>query len=221
MLDKLRNNKVLHVIGNIIYAIALLLVLLILIVVCIQRISNNNVALGGIRIYSVVTGSMLPKYEIGDILVSKEVDLQDIKIGDDITYIADEKTTVEGKFVTHSVVAIREENGEYKFTTKGIANTAEDPEISGNQIFGKVVYRPVLLSFINKIIKNMYAFYFIIIVPMAIIIAKMMVEFIIRRQEKKERKLVEDDSKEKQDEVTIVQEKIEQKESKKKTRKRF
>ena len=182
MLNKLKNNKALKIVGNIIYGIALILVILILILVLIQRISNNNMALGGIRIYSVVTGSMIPKYEIGDILVSMEVEPEEIKVGDDITYSSEEGAS-SGKLITHSVVNIREEDGVYKFTTRGIANNADDPEISEEQVYGKVIYKPVILSFINKIIKNVYAFYFLIIVPMAIIIAKMMVNFILRREE--------------------------------------
>lgn len=205
MLNKLKNNKPLKIIGNIIYAIALILVILILILVLIQRISNNDVALGGIRIYSVVTGSMIPKYEIGDILVSMEVEPEEIKIGDDITYSSEEGAS-NGKLITHSVVNIREEDGIYKFTTRGIANNADDPEISEDQVYGKVIYKPVILSFINKIIKNVYAFYFLIIVPMAIIIAKLMVNFILRREEEKEE---EENTKLSEDKKGIEEEKNE------------
>lgn len=182
MLEKIKNNKLLNIIGNIIYAIALLVIILILILVIIQRVSNNNAALGGIRIYSVITGSMIPRYEIGDILISKDINPEEIKIGDDITY----KSKNNGKLITHSVVDIREEDGTYKFITRGIANTTDDPEISEEQIYGKVVYKTVLLSFINKIIRNVYAFYFLIIVPMAIIIARAIANSIIRREEEEE-----------------------------------
>ena len=88
MLKKIINNKVFKIIGNIIYTICFLLVLSILIVVCIQRFSNNNITIGGMRIFSVVTGSMIPKYEIGDIIISKEIDASEINVGDDITYKA-------------------------------------------------------------------------------------------------------------------------------------
>lgn len=185
MLNKVRNSRLLKIIGNIIYVIALILIILILIAVLIQRFSNNDVALGGIRMYSVVTGSMIPKYQIGDILISKEVESDQIKIGDDITYMSKEEGT-EGKLVTHSVVEIKNENGVYKFVTKGIANTGNDPEISEEQVYGKVIYKPVILSTINKITRNVYAFYFIVIVPMAIVIAKMLVDFFIKKEEDKE-----------------------------------
>lgn len=218
MLEKLRNNKPLKIIGNIIYAIALILIILILIAVLIQRFSNNNIALGGIRIYSVATGSMIPKYQIGDILISKEVEPEEIKIGDDITYMSDEQGS-EGKLITHSVVDIKNEDGVYKFTTKGIANTSNDPEISEEQVYGKVIYKPVILSGINKITRNVYAFYFLIIVPIAIIIAKMLADFFIRREEEKEADLEEEDEKSKEEnkEHNEEQEMLENEEKEEKT----
>ncbi len=187
MLKKIINNKVFKIIGNIIYTICFLLVLSILIVVCIQRFSNNNITIGGMRIFSVVTGSMIPKYEIGDIIISKEIDASEINVGDDITYKA-KKGDLNNIIITHQVIEKRQENEKYKFITKGIANDTADPEIDDSQIYGKVIYKSVILSFINKITRNLYAFYFLIIVPMAIIVAKIIVDFILRRQEIKEEK---------------------------------
>ena len=192
MLKKLKENKALKIIGNILYTISFILVLLILIVVLIQRFSDNNVAIAGIRIFNVATGSMEPKYNVGDVLISKEVDPSEIEIGDDITYEG-EKGSFDGKIVTHQVIEKKEENGKYTFVTKGIANNEADPEISEDQVYGKVIYKSVILSFISNIIRNIYLFYFCIIVPMAIIIAKMIVDFLIRRQERKEEKEAEEE----------------------------
>lgn len=192
MLKKLKENKALKIIGNILYTISFILVLLILIVVLIQRFSDNNVAIAGIRIFNVATGSMEPKYNVGDVLISKEVDPSEIEIGDDITYEG-EKGSFDGKIVTHQVIEKKEENGKYTFVTKGIANNEADPEISENQVYGKVIYKSVILSFISNITRNIYLFYFCIIVPMAIIIAKMIVDFLIRRQERKEEKEAEEE----------------------------
>lgn len=90
---------------------------------------------------------------------------------------------VDGKIVTHDVIRKREENGKIFFVTKGIANNIEDSEISEDQVYGKIIYKSIILSFICKILQNMYAFYFIIIVPIAIILAKMIVDHIVRKEE--------------------------------------
>lgn len=170
-LKKIKENKALKIIGNILYVLVFIIVILMLIVVILQRVSDNSISLGGYRLFTVATGSMEPKYKVGDILISKEIDANDIQVGDDIVYKGSEGS-FKDKVVTHQVVSIREENGSKKIITKGIANTEEDPEIDGSQVYGKVIYKVQTLSFISQIIKNIYVFYFIIFVPIAIIIFK-------------------------------------------------
>ena len=70
MLKKIKENKVLRAIYNILYTILLILVIAILIVVTLQRVSNNNITIAGIRMFNIVTESMVPKYVVGDILIS-------------------------------------------------------------------------------------------------------------------------------------------------------
>lgn len=185
MLKKILNNKILKILGNILYAISFIVIVLILLVVLIQRFSNNNFAIGGIRIFNVASGSMDPKYVVGDILIAKDVPTEEIEIGDTITYLGD-KGDFAGRIVTHQVVEKKEENGKIVFITKGIANVLEDPEITEDQVYGKVIYKSIILSFICKLLQNMYAFYFIIIVPLAIILSKIIVDHIIRREENTE-----------------------------------
>ena len=54
----------------------------------VQRVTNNDFSIGGIRIFTIVTGSMEPKYKIGDVLIAKETEPSKIKIGDAISYLA-------------------------------------------------------------------------------------------------------------------------------------
>ena len=115
----------------------------VLLVVVLQKFTNNKIALGNIYIFQVATGSMVPVYKVGDIIVVKKTKVDDLNIGDDITYVGD-----SGEFknytITHRIVNKRFEDGKYYFTTKGVANTTEDPEISEKNIFGKVVYHTIL-----------------------------------------------------------------------------
>lgn len=168
---KIKENKALKIIGNILYILLFIVVILMLIVVILQRASNNTISLGGYRIFTVATGSMVPKYEVSDVLVSKEIDPSEIKVGDDIVYLGKEGS-FKDKVVTHQVISIEEENGNYKIITKGIANIEQDPEITQDQVFGKIVYKVKTLSFIGKMISNIYIFYFVIFIPIALIIFK-------------------------------------------------
>lgn len=86
MFKKIKENKALKIIGNILYTIFFIIVILMLIVVILQRVSNNSISLKGYRIFTVATGSMEPKYKVSDILVAKEINPSDIKLEDDIVY---------------------------------------------------------------------------------------------------------------------------------------
>ena len=165
----------------------LALVILILAVVILQRVSKNNASIGGIRIFNIVTESMFPEYQIGDVLISKKIEPSKIKVGDDLVYLGTEQGFA-GRVVTHRVVDIEESDGKYRFHTKGLANEVEDPVVQENQIYGIVIYKTYILSFITKIINNIYGFYFLIFIPLTILI---IVKFVKIRNEKEK-----DDSKE-------------------------
>lgn len=168
--EEIKENKKLKIISNIAYIILFIIVVMMLIVVALQRITNNNLAVGGYRVFSVATGSMIPVYEVGDILVSEEIKAQDIKVGDDIVYKG-EKGSFKDKVITHRVISIeKQEDGNYKIITKGVANDEQDPEINQTQVYGKIVYKIKTLSFLGRIVKNIYVFYFIIFIPIGVII---------------------------------------------------
>lgn len=170
-LQKLKENKALKIIWNIVYTLFYVLVVLMLLAVVLQRVSNNSISLGGYRLFSVLTGSMAPEYNVGDILIAKEIKPEDIKVGDDIVYVGN-VDSFSNKIVTHRVIETKNENGEYRFITQGIANTEQDPEIGQDQIYGKVIYKMQIISSINKMISNIYIFYFVIFIPIALIIFK-------------------------------------------------
>ena len=157
-LKKIKENKILKTIGNILYTLLFILVVLMLLVVVMQRATNNTIAVGGFRMFSVATGSMIPVYEVGDVLISKEIDGEDIKVGDDLIYQG-KKGSFAGKIVTHRVISIeKKEDGNYKIITQGVANNAADPEIDQTQVYGKVICNVKILGWIGKLVRNVYTF---------------------------------------------------------------
>ena len=167
-IQKLKNNKILKIIGNILYTIIFIIVLFILIIAILQRTTNNEITLFGYRIFVVATGSMVPEYEVGDVLVSKEVDPATIQVGDDIVYQGKEGS-FKDKIVTHQVIMIEKENDNYRIQTKGIANTKADPEITQNEVIGKVIYKMGVLSLLQRAMSNNYVFYFVVFVPIVLL----------------------------------------------------
>ena len=72
----------------------------------------------------VLTDSMYPEIKSGDVIVCREVDPEDIEVGDVISFYdpAGNGTSV----VTHKVIEIIEEDGERLFRTRGTNNNTDD-----------------------------------------------------------------------------------------------
>lgn len=180
-MSKVLDNKFIKFLLKFIKVIVWIFVLLVIFVILVQRIFNNQVSIGSYRMFTVVTGSMDPVYKVGDVVISKEVDPSTIKKGDDVVYLG-EKNDFKDKIVTHRVIKIEKKDNEYYFTTKGIANDYSDPVISSDQIYGKVVYKPVVLSFLSGILNTKLGFYLLIFVPVAFLIFLEILDYIKRKE---------------------------------------
>lgn len=196
------NNKVFRGIALGLKAITSILIIIVISIIFIQRVSDNRVTLFGYSMFTIVSESMVPKYEIRDMVIAKKVVAEDIKIGDDVVYLGEE-SNLNGKIVTHQVIKKEYKNGKYIFQTKGLANEVEDPEIEYDQILGKVLKKSTLLSLLSHVVNNVYGFYFIIFVPFAILLffeindimkeKKLIKEAKEKKEDTKEKKLLCDD----------------------------
>ena len=83
-----------------------------------------GVRLVGLKVYTVLSGSMEPTYHTGSIIYVKKVDYIDLKAGDPITFMMDENTVV-----THRITEVLPDESDpavLRFRTKGDANNVED-----------------------------------------------------------------------------------------------
>ena len=180
--EKIEDNIVYKIIRSILYAFVALL----LIVIVVQRVSNNNLSIGGFRVFMIVSESMKGEYDIGDILVSKNTEYSNIKIGDNVTYLGEEGE-LKGLIITHKVVNKYEKDGNKLFVTRGISNDVDDPEIRYDQVYGKVIYKTYLLSFIAKMMNNKLTYYLLfVIIALIMSIEITSAIFEARREEKEE-----------------------------------
>lgn len=93
----------------------------------------------GSQTYTVLTGSMAPKYAPGTFLTVKPTPFAELRIGDVITY---QMTSGEPGVVTHRVTGIGStQAGEQTLTTKGDANSREDSApVLEAQVKGRLAY---------------------------------------------------------------------------------
>lgn len=151
MLRKILDSKYFQIPYRIIKAIIIIVMVTYVTFVVVQRVSGNK-SIFGYRIFTVATGSMIPDYEINDVLAIKKVNSDELEVGDDITYLG-KKLDVNGKIVTHRIIDIKIEDGKKEFITKGVNSSAEDPAITDDQIYGKVIGKIPVITTINHIIK--------------------------------------------------------------------
>lgn len=90
----------------------------------------------GIKPFIVSTGSMEGTINIGDLVITKEVDPATLEVGDIISY------KEESSVITHRIIAMTEKDGELAFTTKGDANNTEDDNpVTYSQVEGIYLFR--------------------------------------------------------------------------------
>lgn len=166
-----------------------ILVLSFVLVVCLQRFSNNEISFLKYRMFTVVSGSMEPKYSVGDVLLAKETEPEKIKIGDAVSYLGN-KGQFRDKVVTHEVIEIeKDNNGKYSFYTKGLANLSADPVVSEEQIYGVIVGELKLLTFIYGLVAKPTGMLIFVIIPLFYIIGSEFLSFLLEREEERREKL--------------------------------
>ena len=95
-----------------------------------------------IKPIAVASGSMEKELYVGDVVIVKKCNANDIVNGDIIQY------QMKGYTVIHRVIEKKQKNGEYYFTTKGDNNPSEDKEsVKEEQVLGKVIFKVKYLGY--------------------------------------------------------------------------
>ncbi len=150
-LEESREGLIQRRINGLVTVLLILAVLLCLYVV-IQVLSNGYVNLGGFMMFRVVTGSMEPTISVGSLIVTRQADIETIRLNDIICFRTQE-AAIWGKIVTHRVVGVFEGiDGSPLLETKGDANLVMDGYLvnQGNFV-GKVVWYTGDDSVLNSI----------------------------------------------------------------------
>ena len=167
---KVSTIKIIKTVWKVLEKIIMIAIIFISAIIITQNVTDNEKAFLGFRLFRVQTGSMVPVYNIGDVILVKETDLNKIKIEDDVTYWGT-SGVMNGKIVTHRVIDIqKEEDGKLAFHTKGVANPTKDPIVYGEQINGVVQCKLHIVTAICSLVSNQYIFYFAGILPLTLFV---------------------------------------------------
>lgn len=109
--------------------------------VVVQVLTQGYVNFFGYSVFRVVTGSMEPTIAPGSLLISQEVPIDQIQVGDIVCFRSREANML-GKSITHRVISVFENGGQICLETRGDANPVADalPVLQSNLIGKVVVY---------------------------------------------------------------------------------
>ena len=138
--------------------------LVVLIVLCAVFLMGTRLL--GYQCYTVISGSMEPEYMVGDLIYVKDVDVNQIQVGDDITFVLNEDLVV----ATHRVVGIDAEK--QHFYTKGLANESADTEpVHFKNVIGVPQFSIPKLGYVSDFVQNPPGMYITIAVGVILIVA--------------------------------------------------
>ncbi|MEY7852179.1 signal peptidase I [Natrarchaeobius sp. A-rgal3] len=118
--------------------------------------------------FVVLTGSMAPAIDPGDVVVVGETDPATIESGDVITFAREGADAP----VTHRVVGVASVGGELAFETKGDANSEVDAGLvpAGN-VLGVVVLTIPYLGYVIQMTNSTAGFLLLVVVPIVLFVA--------------------------------------------------
>jgi len=105
----------------------------------------------GFKIYTVVSGSMVPIYEIGDVIIFKKVSLDNLNEGDIIAFYQDLNNDQKDEVVTHFLHAIKLDD-ENQLTYETISNISDEKDswtLKGDDIIGIPAFSIPKIGWIN------------------------------------------------------------------------
>ncbi|MEO6533951.1 MAG: signal peptidase I [Pseudolysinimonas sp.] len=144
-----KKKGVLHYIGvGLSFGILALVALVAVLVIALPMLTKSTP-------YTVLTSSMTPSYPAGTLVIVKPTDVQQIHIGDVITYQIESN---QPAVVTHRVIQIVEpttSTGHESFITKGDANSLPDAKpVMPVQVRGVVWYAVPFIGWVNNVVNG-------------------------------------------------------------------
>lgn len=110
--------------------------------VAIQVLGKGYASFAGYSFFRVVTGSMEPEIHVGALILTKEVDIEALEIGDIISFRS-KSSDMLGRIITHRIVGVTTSpDGEILLETKGDANlTMDSYYVDKYNLIGEIVWK--------------------------------------------------------------------------------
>lgn len=120
----------------------------------------------GYRLFMVLSDSMKPKFQAGDVVVVKKVNPKTLKENDIITFYTDYRV-----IVTHKIHEVTNIDGKQAFITKGLNVTATDDDpVLLDEVIGKYAFKITKLGYVIRFMKSPLGFGCFVFLPFMLMI---------------------------------------------------
>lgn len=164
---------------------AVLIALIIGVAVLAKGSERGPRSFAGFTAQTVLTSSMESVIPKGSLVISRYTDPNTLAIGDDITFMTNETTTV-----THRIIGITEkygDTGQRAFQTQGVMNSSPDSQlVPAANVVGKVVFHSLTAGKIAAFLESYWPLLLFFIVILAVLTR--VLRYIYRKDGKKEDK---------------------------------
>lgn len=163
-------HKVLTVVGAVLCVI-LIPVLVINVTLIIKSFTNADEVpkIGGYCPLIVLSGSMEPEIGVGDLIICKQIDSEQVQKGDVIAFFDPDSNN--NSVLTHRVVKVVDENGALSYQTKGDANNTEDRSlVTADKLVGIYQFRIPGAGNIAMFMQSPAGLIICVVLPLALLI---------------------------------------------------
>lgn len=141
----------------------------------------------GLRVFSVLSGSMEPTYHVGSVIYVKEVDPMELKVRDVITFMLDEDTVATHRII--EVIPDETDSDVVRFRTMGDANKVEDGSlVHCKNVIGTPIFTIPLLGYVANYIQQPPGLYVAVSVGALLLILVFIPDIFSDNKDKKKKK---------------------------------
>lgn len=157
-------NRIAKIISSAVFTLLMIAIVLIVVYIIRVKFLTNDNRLGEIRLnfYTILTTSMVPTIDAGDIVVTYKNDNNIYNEGDIITFVRTGSSTT----ITHRVIEVSELNGERYYKTQGDHNASADTTlVPASSVVGRVTFRVPKLGYLQQFLVTRVGWITAIVIP--------------------------------------------------------
>jgi len=173
-------------------------------VLFVGRMSENDQNIFGYRSFIILSDSMKPTFQAGDLIFVKSVDIDTLRVGDIISYKSRNPVSF-GDIITHQIIEIKPDGKQ--FITQGInAESSDEYVVYEDLILGKYQAKVPKLGYVIQFMQSNTGFVLMFIVPLSLMIVTEFFHFI--RLLNRYKKLDQQDIIKKDEEIQAYKQKL-------------